>query len=83
MDSPLFELDFNLKFPLLHLLQFLSDLKSTITGQPDQGKGWTNKGSTAGVSGGLPLVILTKSIFCSPINSNSKTVFTFFYNSFG
>ena len=26
----LFELDFNVKFPLLRLLQFLSDLKSTI-----------------------------------------------------
>ena len=26
----LFELDFDLKFPLLHLLQFLSDLKSTV-----------------------------------------------------
>ena len=26
----LFELDFNEKFPLLHLLQFLSDLKITI-----------------------------------------------------
>ena len=28
----LFELDFNVKFPLLRLLQFLSDLKSTILG---------------------------------------------------
>ena len=27
---PLFELDFSVKFPLLHLLQFLSDLKNTI-----------------------------------------------------
>ena len=27
----LFVLDFNVKFPLLHLLQSLSDLKSTIT----------------------------------------------------
>ena len=26
----LFELDFSIKFPLLRLLQFLSDLKSTI-----------------------------------------------------
>ena len=26
----LFELDFDIKFPLLHLLLFLSDLKSTI-----------------------------------------------------
>ena len=26
----LFKLDFNVKFPLLRLLQFLSDLKSTI-----------------------------------------------------
>ena len=26
----LFELDFSVKFPLLRLLQFLSDLKSTI-----------------------------------------------------
>ena len=26
----LFELDYNVKFPLLRLLQFLSDLKSTI-----------------------------------------------------
>ena len=26
----LFELDFNVKFPVLRLLQFLSDLKSTI-----------------------------------------------------
>ena len=26
----LFELDFNIKFPLLHLLQFLNDLKSTF-----------------------------------------------------
>ena len=26
----LFELDFNIKFPLLRLLQFVSDLKSTI-----------------------------------------------------
>ena len=26
----LFRLDFNIKFPLLRLLQFLSDLKSTI-----------------------------------------------------
>ena len=26
----LFELDFDLKFPLLHLLQFLSDSKNTI-----------------------------------------------------
>ena len=26
----LFELDFNVKFPLLRLLQYLSDLKSTI-----------------------------------------------------
>ena len=26
----LFELDFNVKFPLLHILQFLSNLKSII-----------------------------------------------------
>ena len=25
-----FELDYNIKYPLLHLLQFLSDLKSTM-----------------------------------------------------
>ena len=29
----LFELDFDVKFPLLHLLLFLSDLKSTIVCQ--------------------------------------------------
>ena len=28
----LFKLDLNVKFPLLRLLQFLSDLKSTIVG---------------------------------------------------
>jgi hypothetical protein len=34
----LFELDFNVKFPLLRLLQFLSDLKSTILSKRKKGK---------------------------------------------
>ena len=32
----LFELDFNVKFPLLRLLQFRSDLKSTILGHVEK-----------------------------------------------